>query len=72
MSTLTQKRRVSVHSAEPKGVLAVLLTLQARWRQRKQLSEMDSHIRKDLGLSDDDIAAELRRPIWDAPRNWTR
>ena len=72
MSTLIHTRPVSTHRAEPKGILATLLAFQARWRQRKHLAEMDAHQRKDLGLSQADIHSELRRPIWNAPRNWRR
>ena len=72
MTTLTQKCHAPIQRAEPKGIVSALFTLQARWRQRKHLSEMDAHIREDLGLSEADIQAELRRPFWDAPRNWRR
>lgn len=40
------------------------------WRQRQQLDRLPDHMRRDLGLSDRDIAQEVARPIWDVPATW--
>lgn len=40
------------------------------WRQRRHLAQLDPHLRRDLGLTDDDIRAESTRPIWDVPDSW--
>ncbi len=40
------------------------------WRQRQHLDRLPEHMRRDIGLSDRDIAEEVARPIWDVPANW--
>jgi len=70
VSILIKANPATPHQPVFKAIFATLLKFQAVWRQRKQLSEMDAHIRTDLGLSDAAIESEIRRPIWDAPRNW--
>ncbi|MBC6436833.1 MAG: DUF1127 domain-containing protein [Rhodobacteraceae bacterium] len=42
----------------------------AAWRQRRALSTLDAHARRDLGLSEGDVHIESARPIWDVPHNW--
>lgn len=39
-------------------------------RQRRQLGQLDAHLLKDIGLTDDAARAEARRPFWDAPDHW--
>jgi uncharacterized protein YjiS (DUF1127 family) len=41
---------------------------QNRWRQRRQLSELDDAALKDIGLSRADVAREVRRWPWEGPR----
>ena len=36
-------------------------------RQRRQLSELSPEMLRDIGLSNQEVAAELQRPVWDAP-----
>lgn len=40
------------------------------WRQRNHLSRLDAHMRRDIGISDGELAREARRPIWDVPATW--
>ncbi|MFO7919678.1 DUF1127 domain-containing protein [Rhodobacteraceae bacterium W635] len=40
------------------------------WRQRRALERLDVHARRDLGLTEADIAREARRPAWDVPQAW--
>ncbi|PIV74234.1 MAG: hypothetical protein COW55_10005 [Rhodobacteraceae bacterium CG17_big_fil_post_rev_8_21_14_2_50_65_11] len=40
------------------------------WRQRRALERLDAHARRDLGLTEADIAGEARRPAWDVPQSW--
>ena len=42
----------------------------AVWRQRRHLDRLPDHLRRDIGLSDHEIAAESARPIWDVPSTW--
>lgn len=39
-------------------------------RQRRQLSELDPHILKDIGLERADVMTESRRKPWDVPAHW--
>lgn len=40
------------------------------WRQRQHLKSLDSNALSDLGLSQRDVSAEIKRPIWDVPHTW--
>ncbi len=42
----------------------------AVWRQRRTLAELPPYLRDDLGLTEDQIRRESRRPIWDVPEHW--
>lgn len=44
----------------------------AAWRQRRALATLDDHRLTDLGLDPEDVAREVRRPIWDVPAGWRR
>jgi uncharacterized protein YjiS (DUF1127 family) len=35
-----------------------------RYRQRKQLMEMDYHQLKDIGITPEEVEQEARKPIW--------
>ncbi|MFC7396546.1 DUF1127 domain-containing protein [Chelatococcus sp. GCM10030263] len=41
---------------------------QSRWRERRQLAELDDAALKDIGLSRADVAREARRWPWEGPR----
>jgi uncharacterized protein YjiS (DUF1127 family) len=41
-----------------------LVVWQKRYNERVQLSQMDSHILKDIGLTEGDRDQELRKPFW--------
>jgi uncharacterized protein YjiS (DUF1127 family) len=41
----------------------VLIWLE-RTRQRRQLSQLSSHMLKDIGLSRADVEAEVTKPFW--------
>ena len=49
------------------GRLAAAIAVQ---RQRRTLAELPEHLRRDVGLSETDIARELQRPAWDVPAYW--
>jgi uncharacterized protein YjiS (DUF1127 family) len=46
-----------------RGLLGFLADLDARWRARARLAELDDRMLRDIGVSRADVAAELRRPI---------
>lgn len=47
-------------------------SLIAVWRQRQHLARLDSHLLDDIGVTPAEAAAEVARPIWDAPAAWLR
>ena len=42
----------------------------ALYRQRKALSELDTHLLDDIGVSREDAMREATRPAWDVPATW--
>jgi uncharacterized protein YjiS (DUF1127 family) len=54
------------------GILTFLTVGLAAWRQRRALSRLDAHARRDLGLSDRDVFTESTRPIWSVPATQLR
>jgi hypothetical protein len=36
----------------------------ARWRERRDLSDLDDHMLRDLGLTREDVRAEIGQPWW--------
>ncbi len=45
-------------------LFSTLVTWQTRASQRRHLAELDLRYRVDAGLSDGDVAAEIRKPFW--------
>lgn len=41
-------------------------------RQRRHLSELDSHLLRDIGLDRDAVEREISRSVWDVPTHWRR
>ncbi|MDA5557057.1 DUF1127 domain-containing protein [Shimia sp. MMG029] len=39
-------------------------------RQRSKLAKLDSRALEDIGLTEADVQAELRRSAWDVPAHW--
>ena len=52
------------------SLTARIATAFAVWRQRRNLAELPSYLRHDLGLTEDQVRRESRRPIWDVPEFW--
>ena len=52
------------------GALGLLAALNALWRQRKALSELDAHLLEDVGVSMEMAKNEANRPFWDIPSHW--
>ena len=59
-----------VPARQPNSFLKALLGIDATYRQRRALERLDGHLRRDVGLSEDVIDTELKRPLWDAPTWW--
>ncbi|PTQ75496.1 DUF1127 domain-containing protein [Celeribacter persicus] len=41
-------------------------------RQRRALAALDDALLDDIGLTREEVRAESQRPVWDAPRHWTK
>ncbi|MBO9398274.1 DUF1127 domain-containing protein [Shimia sp. R9_2] len=39
-------------------------------RQRRQLAQLDKAALFDMGLTEADVQAELKRSAWDVPAHW--
>lgn len=53
-------------------LLTRLLDLDALWRQRRRLADLDAAALRDMGLSRSEALHEARRSLWDAPAHWRR
>jgi uncharacterized protein YjiS (DUF1127 family) len=41
-------------------------------RSRRQLARLDDHLLRDIGLTRDQVEAEVALPAWDVPPHWHR
>ncbi|MEM6487991.1 MAG: DUF1127 domain-containing protein [Pseudomonadota bacterium] len=46
------------------ALLTLLAAWQSRMRSRRRLAEMDAHLLRDIGLSDEQVRNELEKPFW--------
>ena len=60
----------AVAACAPKVQLTLLQRVFGVWRQRQHLSRLPDHMRRDIGLTDGQIAQEMQRSIWDVPHTW--
>ncbi|MFN4131198.1 MAG: DUF1127 domain-containing protein [Paracoccaceae bacterium] len=66
-------RIVTGQGAIPRpGWLERILTMFDVRRTRIDLSRLTDAQLRDVGLTRDDVEAELARPAWDVPANWRR
>ena len=49
-----------------------ILTLLSLRRSRTDLAHLSDDQLRDIGLTRDQVADEIARPIWDVPTNWRR
>lgn len=49
-----------------------ILTILSVRRSRQDLSHLSDEQLRDIGLTRDQVADEIARPIWDVPNNWRR
>lgn len=64
---------ISIQTAAPgKALLSLagILKILAVRRQRRHLATLDDAALKDLGLTEADVRAEVKRPAWDVPSHW--
>ena len=58
-------------SARPSLGKRILALLSLR-RSRTDLAHLSDDQLRDIGLTRDQVAEEIARPIWDVPANWRR
>jgi uncharacterized protein YjiS (DUF1127 family) len=46
--------------------------MNALWRSRRRLVDLDDHLLEDIGLDRDTARAEAKRSPWSAPDAWLR
>lgn len=49
-----------------------IMTMLTLRRSRLDLAHLSDDQLRDIGLTRDQVAAEIARPIWDVPANWRR
>lgn len=64
---------VAGHGVSPRPSLGKrILTLLSLRRSRLDLAGLSDEQLRDIGLTRDQVADEIARPIWDVPNNWRR
>ena len=66
MSALTTTRNVRIvrPRLSVRAFLTVLLDIDARYRARVQLENLDDHMLDDMGLTRADVAFEIKQPLF--------
>lgn len=54
------------------GLLRRLFAMDAVWRQRLTLSELDPDLLNDIGVTAAEARREAAKPVWDVPSRWLR
>ena len=54
------------------ALLGVFFKAWSIWRERQDLSDLDDHLLKDIGVNRHEAKKETKRPVWDAPNRWLR
>lgn len=67
--SLSETLALSRHPLPPLSRLLVTLALnvatwELRYRTRKQLSDLPTHMLRDIGLDEQDAALETEKPFW--------
>ena len=51
--------------ASPARLLRRFVFCVARWRQRRDLADLDEHLLRDIGVTREQATREASRPFWD-------
>ncbi len=70
MSVIASRRQSSPR--RPRSILSTVLDVLSLRRQRRRLAELDPHLLRDIGITEDEARREAELPIWDAPSHWRR
>lgn len=63
-TTPAAKRLLPVLGRAALSILRRLSTWYDRWLQRQDLSELDDHILRDIGISPREVERECAKPFW--------
>lgn len=73
LKTAASLRLIAGHGTSPRPSLGKrILTLLSLRRSRLDLAGLSDDQLRDIGLTRDQVADEIARPIWDVPNNWRR
>lgn len=65
MTTLTLQQQHGFSFVQKmQSVLAILSLWMQRYQQRKQLAQLDARLLRDVGLSHEQVRAEINKPFW--------
>jgi uncharacterized protein YjiS (DUF1127 family) len=53
-----------IHRIRPGQWLVAIVRMHERWRQRQALMELDDRMLADIGISRDEMMAEVTKPFW--------
>ena len=53
-----------------RGLVSLIIGLDAGFRERRSLERLDRHRLRDVGLDKDDLRREADLPAWDVPDWW--
>ena len=54
----------SRHVPSPFGWISALIRMEARWRQRRTLLELDDHLLRDIGITRQQAEREAAKSFW--------
>lgn len=60
------------HAAPRQNWLKRLSMMLAVRQSRLDLAQLSPELLRDVGLTHDDVQAEIARPVWDVPQHWRR
>jgi len=72
MAQLTIRTLGTARDTFVKRVQKTVATWMSLYRQRHDLSMLDDHLRRDVGLTEQQVDTEAKRAFWDVPSNWRR
>ena len=58
------------HRRATRGLGRMMLSLLGLIRSRKALSDLDDHLLRDIGVTEEEARREAKRPVWDVPSTW--
>ena len=70
MSVIASRRQSSPR--HHRSIVSTVLDVLSLRRQRRRLAELDPHLLRDIGITEDEARREAELPVWDVPSHWRR